>query len=226
MERIYIICEGQTEETFFKELLQQEMMLKGVELIPTLVGKPGHKGGRIKIERIVADARNLLLGDRSAYCTTFVDFYGIDSEFPGKSEATTKQTIGEKAACIQNAMREHIRKVVGEDAIRRFIPYVQMYEFEGLLFSEPRKLAEGICRQELAMELAEIRAGFSTPEDINDSPGTAPSQRLTGLMPEYEKITYGSFAALEIGLKKIRTECKLFAEWLATLESTGSGGAA
>lgn len=46
MERIYIICEGQTEETFFKELLQQEMMLKGVELIPTLVGKPGHKGGQ------------------------------------------------------------------------------------------------------------------------------------------------------------------------------------
>lgn len=225
MKRIYIICEGQTEETFFKELLQQEMMLKGIELIPTLVGKPGHKGGNIKIERIVTDARNLLLGDRAAYCTTFVDFYRIDSEFPGKSEATTKRTIDEKAACIQEEMKKHIRKVVGEDAIRRFIPYVQMYEFEGLLFSEPKSLATGIYRQDLAEALERIRADFSTPEDINDSPITAPSERLIGLMPEYEKVIYGSLAALEIGLEKIRTECKLFAEWLATIESLGSRGA-
>ena len=201
------------------------MTLKGVCPIPTLVGKPGHKGGNITIERIAMDARNRLLGDRSAYCTTFVDFYGIDSEFPGKSEAAMKRTVGEKATCVQDAMRKHIQEEVGEDAIQRFIPYVQMYEFEGLLFSEPEELAEGICRQDLAGALASIRAGFSTPEDINDSPTTAPSKRLIALMPGYEKVVYGSLAALEIGLETIRTECRLFAEWLAIMETLGAGGA-
>jgi hypothetical protein len=44
-------------------------------------------------------------------------------------------------------------------------------------------------------------------------------------MPGYEKVVYGSLAALEIGLETIRTECRLFAEWLAIMETLGAGGA-
>lgn len=34
--------------------------------------------------------------------------------------------------------------------MRRFIPYVQMHEFEGLLFSDPSQLAAALGEQDLA----------------------------------------------------------------------------
>ncbi len=61
------------------------------------------------------------------------------------------------------------KEAVGEDAARRFLPYVQMYEFEGLLFSDPAKLAQGLGEADLEADFAKIRAGFPTPEEINDS---------------------------------------------------------
>ena len=45
-----------------------------------------------------------------------------------------------------------------------------MHEFEGLLFSDPGRFAGGIGRSDLEAELQAIRDGFTTPEEINDSP--------------------------------------------------------
>ena len=94
-----------------------------------------------------------------------------------------------------------------------------MYEFEGLLFSDPGKLAAGLYVEHLASDFATVRNGFSTPEEINDSPVTAPSKRILSLMPVYEKPLYGSLAAIEVGLDGIRSECKRFSQWVKRLET-------
>ncbi len=94
-----------------------------------------------------------------------------------------------------------------------------MYEFEGLLFSDPAKLAAGLCAADLAGDFARIRRDFHTPEEINDSKVTAPSKRILNLIPEYEKPFYGSLAAIEVGLDVIRHECKRFDQWVRRLES-------
>ena len=65
----------------------------------------------------------------------------------------------------------------------------------------------------------QIRNTFATPEEINDSPQTAPSKRIKSLIASYEKPLMGTLGALEIGLLKIRKECKLFDAWLSNLES-------
>ena len=93
-----------------------------------------------------------------------------------------------------------------------------MHEFEGLLFSDTGKFAAGIGRPELSKDFQAIRAQFSTPEEINDSPVTAPSKRIVKLIPEYNKPIMGSLAALEIGLDAIRQECPFFRAWLERLE--------
>ena len=67
MIRVHVICEGQTEEMFVNELLQPVFFSKGIHLIPSLVGKPGHKGGNFKFDRLYPDVKNRLLGDRSCY---------------------------------------------------------------------------------------------------------------------------------------------------------------
>jgi hypothetical protein len=104
----------------------------------------------------------------------------------------------------------------------RFIPYVQMYEYEALLFSDAAKFAQGIEKPELAPEFQAIRSSFVTPEHINDSRETAPSKRIIKLMPGYQKPLYGTLAAIEIGLHAIRRECQLFNEWIEKLEALKS----
>jgi hypothetical protein len=100
----------------------------------------------------------------------------------------------------------------------RFIPYVLMHEFEGLLFSDCEGFARGIGRPDLVGPLSAIRSGFATPEHINDSPDTAPSKRIEKLIPGYQKPFVGNLAAIEIGLEAIRNECPHFKEWLERLE--------
>jgi hypothetical protein len=48
MVRVCVICEGQTEETFIKEVLSDLFIAKSIYLQPVLIGKPGHKGGNSK----------------------------------------------------------------------------------------------------------------------------------------------------------------------------------
>ena len=93
-----------------------------------------------------------------------------------------------------------------------------MYEFEGLLFSDPCGMAVGLNLPELEDHFQRIRDAFDTPEAINDSPMTAPSKRIRSLCPGYEKPLHGSLAAIEIGLPKIRGACPLFDAWLRGLE--------
>ncbi|MBN2326922.1 MAG: DUF4276 family protein [Candidatus Omnitrophica bacterium] len=219
MMRVHVICEGQTEETFVTNILSPSFYSKEIYLYPSLIGKPGQKGGGVSLKRLASDARNRLFKDRSAYCTTFFDFYGLPDDFPGKSDAARCASIQEKADCICRSMNDELEKTIRSDALRRFIPYVQMHEFEGLLFSDPVHFAKGIDSPDLVQPFQEIRNQFQSPETINDNKHTAPSKRIQQLYPGYEKPLYGVLAAQEIGLDNIRRECSLFHSWLTKLEN-------
>lgn len=219
MIRVHVICEGQTEEMFINEVLAQAFQHLDIYLMPALIGKPGHKGGNFRFERLLSDVEKRLLGDRQAYCTTFFDFYGLPEEFPGKANAGGKNTVDEKADCLLDAMVERLANTLGDEAMRRFIPYVQMYEFEGLLFSCPTRLAAGINQPALEDRFLHIRNEFETPEAINNSPMTAPSKRLQKLYSGYDKPLHGSLAAIEIGLPIIRQQCTRFDAWITQMEA-------
>jgi hypothetical protein len=218
MKRVHIICEGQTEETFVNEVLAPHLARFDVFPSASLVGKPGHKGGHVSTARMTSDILLRLRGDKTAWCTTFFDFYGLDSKFVGKDEAVSKSSYQDKARIIEEALSKHIRGRTDENVIRRFFPYIQMYEFEGLLFSDPVKMAAGLYVEELEADFVAIRNHFGTPEEINDSRVTAPSKRILELMPVYEKPLYGSLAAIEVGIDTIRRECKRFDAWVGVLE--------
>lgn len=219
MVRVNIICEGQTEETFVQEVLYHFFVSKSIYLNPILIGKPGHKGGNFTFGRLVKDLRPLLSG-ANAYCTTLFDFYGLPSDFPGKEKAQTMNNIEEKAQCVTQSLVDALQETaISGDSLRRFIPYVQMYEFEGLLFSDCYSLASAIDKPLLARKFKEIREEFLTPEDINNSKITAPSKRILEIYRSYNKPIHGSLAIIEIGIDAIRQECKLFDRWLQQLEA-------
>jgi hypothetical protein len=67
---IYIIVEGQTEQTFVRDVLAPQMANKGIYLYPALIGKPGHKGGNIRFDRVKQDIGHFLKQRNDTYMGT------------------------------------------------------------------------------------------------------------------------------------------------------------
>lgn len=220
MVRLYIICEGQTEEEFVNNLLAHHLHGYGVHPIPLVIGTRGHQGGNVNYQRLRRNIRNTLLQEIACYCSVLIDYYGLPSDFPGKLESKSEITLPDVAEAFSTSLENASRNDIGENSIRRFVPYVQMHEFEALLFSDPARFAIGISRPDFHATFQRIRRGYVTPEHINDDPNTAPSKQVIDVFPGYErqKPLLGVLAALEIGLAKIRQECRLFDAWLAKLE--------
>jgi hypothetical protein len=121
---------------------------------------------------------------------------------------------------VQAAVRDDLITEMGNRFDpERFVPFVVMHEFEGLLFSDCAAFSRVIGRSDLEAGFRKIREQFLTPEEINDSPATAPSKRVEALDPRYQKPLFGVLAVLEIGLSRIRAECPHFDGWLRQLES-------
>ena len=153
-----------------------------------------------------------------------LDYYGLPTAFPGKTEAGNDVQCKEKFQRIVQSLSSQVTKTLGEKAGQRFIPYIQMYEFEALLFSQPQVLADSLQQSRLAESFARIRQQFATPEEINDSPQTAPGKRIEKLYLAYDKPVHPLLAAREIGLEAICRECHLFNDWVKGLESLANGG--
>jgi hypothetical protein len=125
----------------------------------------------------------------------------------------------QKAITVEQALATDIAIEMGADFFpNRFIPFVMIHEFEGLLFSDCAAFGRAVGKPELQPELQKVRDAFESPEDINDSPTTAPSKRVRQLIPNYEKPLMGTLAIIEIGLEQVRAQCPHFNEWLQRLE--------
>lgn len=223
MKNIYVVCEGKSEVLFVKDVLNLYFGNQDTVLIPVPLGSDNGKkgGGNVKPERILTDVHRHL-SKPHYYCTTFFDFYGLPSDFPGKSESKKAGTVVGKSQIICDAIQDSFHKHIG-DKINRFIPYVQMYEFEGLLFSDVQKFAEKMAlTPKITDELQKIRDSFDTPEHINDSQHTAPSKRILKLIKGYQKPVNGLTIAKAIGLSTMRRECPIFNQWLTDLEQLPS----
>ena len=222
MPDVYIICEGRTEVRFVKTVLAPVLGYQELFLYPIRIGSRNRKGGNVTFDRLRANVRDQLNSNRASYCSTLFDFYGLPPSFPGKQLASTKTDVCEKALAVQQGLIGEMGRSLDSEPLQRFIPYVQMHEFEALLFSDPSAFAAAVGQAKSSSDFAMIRAEFETPEHIDDSPDSAPSKRILNLVPGYEKPLMGELAAKAIGLEIIRQECPLFNAWLAKLETLPS----
>ncbi len=106
----------------------------------------------------------------------------------------------------------------------RFMPNLLLHEYETLVLSHPESLLIAYPGMQPAIDdLRQDIAGFQNPEDINDSPETAPSKRIIRAFGKYhqgyDKVTGGALAILELGLNTIRQRCPKFDDWLKKLEA-------
>ena len=213
----YVIVEGQTEQTFVRDLLAPEMACKGVFLHPALIGKPGHKGGDIRFERAKEDIGRFLRQRSNTYISTMFDYFRLESEWPGNSSTQGCHTSVEKAEKIEDATLARMGDLFPDHYVEgRFVPYIEMHEFEALLFSDASILADKI-----GVAVAEIESvldKFGEPEEIDDGPDTAPSKRLISLHNSYRKVAMGKTISEAIGIPTMREKCPHFGNWLIRLE--------
>ena len=222
MTRVSVIVEGPTERSFVQGILAPILWARATYLTPTILGVPGHKGGRTNYSRLKKDVLRQLKEDRTAYCSTMLDFYGLGKGFPGTPLPPNLSNV-DKVIHLERAMKEDIIAEVPD--LRpdvRFLPYLQLHEYEGLLFSDPEAFANGISQSHLTPQFQAIRQSFPTPEDIDDSPDTAPSKRVLGLCPSYNKVLDGTRAASAVGIEAMRHECPHFRDWVESLGQLGA----
>jgi hypothetical protein len=215
-----MIVEGQTEETFVRELLQEPLAYRGVYVQVRCVETRRrrsrvYRGGITSYAKAQGDMRRWLSEDKTAYLTTMFDLYKLPADFPGFEQAKNLSDPYQKVAYLED-------RLVADLADPRFIPYVQLHEFEGLLFSDVQAIDTILkvhhSRSQLTT-LQRIRAQFKTPEAIDDGATTSASKRLQHLYTSYDKVLFGLRIAQRIGLDTLRQECPHFHNWVSKLEA-------
>jgi hypothetical protein len=222
MSRLYLFAEGPTEQTWAGSALNEHLLRRDIQLHTVLIANARKKqhvyrGGMRKYIQMKNDIVRFLTQNpgRDVYFTTMIDLYGLPGDFPGRAGSERHRTSPyDRVEELEQAFSADI-------ADPRFIPYVQLHEFEALLFVDPRHFGELFdCGDGPLRNLAAI-SQQTPPELINDNYETAPSRRIIGQIPEYavSKSTAGPLIAEAIGLQRLRAGCRHFHDWLTRLEN-------
>ena len=176
------------------------------------------RGGALSIDRFLLNARNTLRQKSDAVLSSFIDLYGLDTDFHAFKESQKLADVHQRVALLEQALH---RAVVAHVGCRpdRFLPHIQPYEYEGLLFSDVDALAATEPTWGRALgALWKVRESFDSPEHINDGYETKPSKRLENLLhPRYKKTTHGPRAAARISLETMERECAHLQGWMSRL---------
>jgi hypothetical protein len=222
--RLHVTAEGQTEQAFVKNILAPHLAPCNVfaDARAVLTSKDNkanikYRGGLISYPKAKADIATWLKEDKHPECrfTTMFDFYALPDDFPGYAEAAKLSDSYAKITLLEESLYKDF-----DD--RRFIPYIQLHEFEALIFADPQRLDWEYLEHDRPIANLLKMVGMQNPELINDDPQTAPSKRILNEIPEYDKVTAGVSIVQRIGLKTIKLKCRHFNEWLNKLEQLGS----
>lgn len=221
MIRLNLVVEGQTEEMFVNKVLRTHLAAHGVQARPRLIFT-GRKYGRTfrgGVTRYGNFKWDLMLwmredSDHRSHFTTMLDLYGLPGDFPGQLKARKAHDPYRKVEILEEAMARDI-----DDP--RFIPYIQLHEFETLLLADPEQFGRFFLEnRQPVRELAAMVREYDSPEYINGGETTAPSKRIAQYLPAYSRLksVAGPFIAGSIGLEAMRRKCPHFNAWLERLE--------
>ncbi|MEO5376473.1 MAG: DUF4276 family protein [Magnetococcus sp. DMHC-6] len=220
--RLHVTAEGPTEELFVNKILVDHLgdFNVSTDVRAVLTSKDNkasieYRGGLGDYQKAKKDILTWMKEDDRSECrfTTMFDLYALPDNFPGFAQAQQILDPYEKVKILEEAFATDM-----ED--HRFIPYIQLHEFEALIFADPQKLDWEYLEHDLPIKnLQQLMIKSPNPELINDHPQTAPSKRILKEIPEYDKVTAGVSVVGRIGLPTLREKCRHFAQWLQRLES-------
>lgn len=212
---IYIVVEGQTEEEFIKRILDKYFEKFYIHLTPIIIEtsrtpRKKHKGGLTTYLHLKKDILKLLPQSQIYKVSTMIDYYGLPEDFPGINSVPDGD-IYQKVKYLEEKFAEDINNP-------KFIPYIQIHEFEALLFSSIDGFKSIISNLEVINKLQQIIDSYPNPEEINDNPDTHPSKRIENVFPDYNKMLHDIDIIESVGIEVILQKCKHFREWIEKLK--------
>ena len=212
MKRLFIVVEGQTEQKFVSNLLApylfERFAISAVTPVVIRTSKTG-RGGFVNYQHLKRDINRLLSSDKDDFVVSmFVDYFRCPTNFPGYADKAWSDSKSHA-----HYMENRCAADIGDS---RFVPYIQMHEFEALLFSSNEAFEE-YWEQKDSLKTAKIISDFPNPEEINHQRNTSPSNRILGIRPDYDKVNDGVIFALTIGIERILTCCERFKRWVELL---------
>jgi Domain of unknown function (DUF4276) len=214
VKRLLILVEGTTEERFVNLVIGDHLLSRSIIAIPRILhtkrvdSGPNFKGGVTSWNQLKRDLRHLLGDTNAAGITTLIDYYGLPKNVPGMS--TRKGSPTARVTHVEKAIAAHFND-------RRLWPFLMLHEFEAMLFTNIKKWEHRFDDAGAIARLKNDVAGLE-PEDVNETPQTAPSRRILRWLRDYEKPFHGPDALKDIGLNAIRDACPHFAAWLTWAE--------
>jgi len=220
---LHLIVEGDTEQNFVNKLLipflGHNYCIDASRVTMSKDKNRGlqYKGGLFDYAKAKNDITNRLKQHRgqNQHFTTMFDFYHLPKSFPGYSEAQSIVYPYDKVKKLE----EYFTEDIGD---RRFIPYIQLHEFEAMIFVDPSRLIDEYPDPNSQKGIEALRNVNTSPELINDDPNTAPSKRILAQIPDFNKPFAGVNTVEKIGIDAIRKKCSHFDEWLCQLENLKS----
>ncbi|MFG6391074.1 MAG: DUF4276 family protein [Candidatus Amulumruptor sp.] len=216
MKRLDIIVEGPTEREFVSQVLapylERRGVIKAYNVSPIVIRtNSDHRGGMTKYSHLKGDVlRSLSSTSQELVVSMMIDFFRMPSNVPSPDNLNELPTDYAKADAIEACIARDIN-----DA--RFIPYIQVHEFEAFLFAAPTGFDYCYCNDKRCAPLYDIINQYGNPEDINSSPAGAPSKRILAIIPEYDKVIDGNLIILQNGIEAILATCPRFRRWVETL---------
>lgn len=218
MMRVLVVVEGTSEELFLRRVLAEHLANRGVYLTAMKVLRGhGARGGGSSWQVWRRHLRGLLGREprTGVAVTTFLDLYRIPDDTPGYVPPSGDGAV--RADQVLQALRSELND-------ERFIPYIQVHEFESLLFAELMALSRIDPDLFEARELNKLATSVShlLPEAIDEGDASAPSKRVLHTFPKFDKIDHGVPAVEAIGLTLLREKCPRFNAWVTQLEALGT----
>lgn len=228
--RLHITAEGQTEERFVNRVLVPHLVPHSVwaDVRCVLTSKDkragveyrGGLGRGCAYQRVKKDICTWMKQDKrpEARFTTMFDLYALPSDFPGHERALKTSDPYERVEILEEALKDDVSREFNDT---RFIPYIQLHEFEALLLADPSKLEIEFleCAKPIQRLVDMVAREGGNPELIDDGQKTAPSKRIIAEIPEYEglKAASGPLVADEIGMAALCARCQHFSQWVDRL---------
>lgn len=165
------------------------------------------KGGNVNYEYLKNNIKSFA-SQGASIITTFFDFFRLPTSFPRYT------TDGNAIDAVESAMQEDVKTSVSN--LQTFIPYIQKYEFEALLFSGIEGFEFLIDDEESLAQIKSINDEYPNPEDINGGAETSPSKRLMKIF-DYHKVGDSEDIIEILGFDRIYNKCPRFAQWYDSL---------
>lgn len=226
VRRVYVICEGKTEEAFVGSVLSSHfrsaMTIEVIALVlpnKIKVTQRNQKGGWISYATAKNYIRTVLMQKHAddVWITTMFDLYAIPYDFPSLQTAPSAPPE-RRVEALESALAADIMT----SSSWRFTPYLQLHEFEALLLTDIAAIGRALP-QDTGTGALGLKVDLSTlsPEEVDQGRSSAPSKRIIRHFPSYEgrKATAGPIIAADIGLPRLRAACPHFDGWLSQLEA-------